>query len=323
MKAAVALLAAAVMLVAPAVARADDNELSPAQLLAQYQPVTVLDGREWFRPTAVEPFIRGSVLEQQTEGGWTVVDASPDPDRLPVHDDALRLNVPGCTSTTGVSSTGCYAAAVSGANVVYGRYHVDHGTPVLQYWYFYADDFWSLLYPPNDLVWQAHEGDWEVVTILLDENRLPREVGYSRHCNGIRRAWDDVPKWAGTTHPIDFVAIGSHANELAPGVQLIDTSCYPQDVQDFFRANHITPVDYDFGGVVYGPAGLGVPETHLELVHENSPRWLRFQGTWGEGQFIQAPAPVGTRPFGPSPVGPQQHAVWQEPVATVASWPPG
>ena len=323
MKAAVAFFAAAALLVAPAVARADDGELSPAQLLAQYQPVTVLDRADGSRPTAVEPFIRGSVLEQQTGSGWTVVDASPDPDRLPVHDAALRLNVPGCTSTTGVSSVACYAAAISGENVVYGRYHVDHGTPVLQYWYFYPDDFWSLLYPPNDLMWQAHEGDWEVVTILLDEHRTPQLVGYSRHCNGIRRVWDAVPKWAGTTHPIDYVAVGSHANELAPGVQLIDTSCYPPNVQDFFRANHITPVDYDFGGVVYGPAGLGLPETQLERVHENSPRWLRFQGTWGEGQFIHAPAPLGTLPFGPSPVGPQQHDVWEDPVATVASWPAG
>src|SRR5919202_1129162 len=122
MKAAVALFAAAALLVAPAVARADG-----------------------FRRTAVEPFIRGSVLEQQTGSGWTVVDASPDPDRLPVHDAAFRLNVPGCTSTTGVSSVACYAAAISGENVVYGRYQVDHGTPVLQYWYFSPDDFWSLL----------------------------------------------------------------------------------------------------------------------------------------------------------------------------------
>jgi hypothetical protein len=312
-----------VALVAPVAARADEGGLSPAELLAPYQPVTVLDARERFRPMAVEPFIAGSVLEQQTANGWTPVDASPSADRLPVDDASLRLNVPGCTSTTGVASVGCYAAAVSGPSVVYGRDHMENGTRVLQYWYFYADDFWSLQYPPSDLIWQAHEGDWEVVTIVLGVDGTPQQVAYSRHCNGIRRDWDAVPKWPGTSHPIDYVAIGSHANELAPGVQPIDTSCYPADVRGFFAANHITPFDFDLGGIVYGPGGLGIPETAVERLHENAPRWLRFDGAWGEGQFIHAPAPLGTAPFGSSPVGPQQHDVWQDPLGTIASWPNG
>ena len=323
MKTAVALLAAAMALVAPALARADDGELSPTQLLAQYQPVTVLDRAERFRPSAVEPFIAGSVLERQTADGWATVDVSPEAESLPVHDDALRLNVPTCTNAAGVASLACYAGMATGPSVVYGRYRVEHGTTVLQYWYFYPEDFWSLFYPPNDFIWQAHEGDWEVVTVVLDENRVPQEAAYSRHCNGIHRSWDAVPKWAGTTHPIVYVAIGSHANELARGVQRIDLSCYPKDVHDFFDANHIVPLDFDLGGVVYGPAGLGVPETELSLVHENAPRWLRFEGTWGEGQFIHAPAPLGTIPFGLSPVGPQQHAVWQDPLGTIESWPAG
>ena len=39
---------------------ADDGELAPAELLAKYQPVTVLDARERFRPMAVEPFVDGN-----------------------------------------------------------------------------------------------------------------------------------------------------------------------------------------------------------------------------------------------------------------------
>ena len=42
------------------------------------------------------------------------------------------------------------------------------GTTVLQYWFFYDDDFWSLTYPPGSFAWQAHEGDWEAVTVVLD-----------------------------------------------------------------------------------------------------------------------------------------------------------
>ncbi len=203
--------------------------------------MTVLDRAKRFRPSAVEPFIAGSALEQQTADGWVTVDAPPEADRLPVHDDALRLNVPTCTNAVGVASLACYTSMDAGPNVVYGRYHIEHGTTLLQYWYFYPDDFWSLFYPPNDFIWQAHEGDW------------------SRHSRPRRER----------------------------------------------------------------PAGLGMPETELSLVHENAPRWLRFQGTWGEGQFIHAPAPLGTIPFGPSPVGPQGHAVWLDPLGTIASWSAG
>jgi len=318
-----ALLAAAVALGAPVAAHADEEGVSPTEMLAKYEPVTVLDAREQFRPSAVDPFITGSVLERQTSGGWEAIDTSPSPDRLPVDDDSVRLNVAGCTSATGVASVACYAGMSSGPSVVYGRDHMEHGTRVLQYWYFYPDDFWSLQYPPSNLIWQAHEGDWEVVTIVLDEAGTPQEVAYSRHCNGIRRAWDAVPKWPGTSHPIDYVAIGSHSNQLAPGIQPIDTSCYPAEVRSFFAANHITPFDFDFGGTTYGPAELGIAATGIEWVHENAPRWLRFDGAWGEGQFIHAPAPLGTLPFGTSPVGPQQHDVWQDPLGTIASWPVG
>jgi hypothetical protein len=76
------------------------------------------------------------VLEQQTADGWVTVDASPEADRLPVHDDAVRLNVPTCTNAVGVASLACYTSMDAGPNVVYGRYRVEYGTTVLQYWYF-------------------------------------------------------------------------------------------------------------------------------------------------------------------------------------------
>ena len=97
---------------------------------------------------------------------------------------------------------------------------------VLQYWYFYYDDLYSYDYPPDDLFWQAHEGDWEVVSVVLDrDSQRPLVVAYSQHCTGTVRRWSAVGKVG--THPVDHVAIGSHANLLDGGSQAVATSCIP------------------------------------------------------------------------------------------------
>lgn len=45
-----------------------------------------------------------------------------------------------------------------------------------------------------------------------------------------------------------------------------------------------------------------------------------FPGTWGEQQFIHAPLPIGTLPFGAAPVGPAFHSVWDDPLGTIAAY---
>jgi hypothetical protein len=104
----------------------------------------------------------------------------------------------------------CYAAG-GGGPAVYGRVAHEAGRVVLQYWYFDYDDVYSYAYPPSDFIWQAHEGDWEVVNIVLAGDEQPISVGYSEHCLGARRAWDTVPRFD-DTHPLVHVAVGSHAN---------------------------------------------------------------------------------------------------------------
>jgi hypothetical protein len=55
-------------------------------------------------------------------------------------------------------------------------------------------------------------------------------------------------------------------------------------------------------------------------VSNGAPAWIRFPGFWGELEWFNAPAPIGTVQFGTSPVGPAFHAVWREPVATLDTW---
>jgi hypothetical protein len=178
--------------------------------------------------------------------------------------------------------------------------------------------------PPSDSIWQAHEGDWEVVNVVLSEEEQPQFVGYSQHCLGQQRAWDStLPRL--DTHPIVYVAAGSHANYFFAGTHPINTECLPPDAIAYLQANHLPlPVDRSFdGGEVAGPREAGGTFTHIRAIEDGHPSWVAFEGVWGELQYVHAPPPIGTREFGTSPQGPAYHAVWENPLGTMANWPPG
>ena len=318
MKTRVTILALITAVAALVVAPARADELSPDELLARYQPVTILDASELFSPTSVDDFLADATLELRASDGNYQPAELPEPG-LPVHGDGWRLDHR-CLAIGGPSqAVGCYAPAATGPSTVYGRYEVIGGTTVLQYWLFYEDNFWSLPALPFGTVWQAHEGDWEVVQVVLDDKRTPVEGAYSQHCTGQRRAWEDVPRAPGTSHPIVYVARGSHANYFTPGVHAIPLSCYPPQAVLFFQQLGIPPHDVSVPGAVRGPG-----TTAVERIHDNAPRWLRFPGTWGEAQYIAAP-PFGVPPqaFDTSPVGPAFQDDWLDPLGTIAGYGEG
>jgi hypothetical protein len=314
----------AVFLCAPAVAGAWNTD---RRLLEKYQPVTHLDPVEQFRPTKVRSFVADADLERFDAGSWTLVDPNPRPRELPGPGTGTwRLNQDSCSPTFPIGGLACYAAAASeghGSSVVYGRVARPQGAIVLQYWYFYYDNTYSYAYPPSDFIWQAHEGDWEVVNVVLSEDDEPQYVGYSQHCRGQRRAWSTTPKLG--NHPIVNVAAGSHANYLSAGVHPIQIACIPPPALAFFQASGLPlPVDRSYdGGEIAGPRAAGGIVTHVREIEDGNPSWVAFQGFWGELQYFHAPAPIGTVVFGTSPSGPAYHAVWVDPLGTLAGWPLG
>jgi hypothetical protein len=308
------------------------------RLLLRYQPVTVLDVNESFAPTTVTSFVADANLETQTAPNtWSLVSSTPTATGLPtaptpacvaqVLVPCYRLNQRDCSPAAGVASLACYRAdwlSPRPQSVVYGRAFSAGGTTVLQYWYFYYDDFYSYNYPPDDFIWQTHEGDWEVVTILVpNDSSQPSWVGYSQHCTGERRTWNDVPRWRGSTHPVVFVGIGSHANYFGSGTHAIATQCIPpQAIQILQQHGLPLPVDYSHPGTAYGPNETdGVIPTGVIGVTSVAPEWMRFIGTWGEYQYFHAPSPINTVASGFSPPSPPQSGTWQHPVMTLFTWP--
>ena len=297
---------------------------SDRQLLRRHQPVTVFDPAEAFQPASVRPFVRDSNLERFEGGAWLVVDEDPRPSTLPGPGTGTwRLNQDSCTPTLPIGGLQCYDQADEvRRSVVYGRVARPTGAIVLQYWFFYYDNVYSYAYPANDFIWQAHEGDWEVVNVVLSEDEDPLYVGYSQHCRGQRRDWILTPRVG--DHPVVHVAVGSHANYFASGAHPINLACIPPQAIAILRALGLpNPVDYAGEGDVAGPPGDGRIRTHIRRVGDDQPAWVTFPGRFGELQYFHGPPPIGTVPLGASPEGPAYHAVWTNPLGTLAGWPNG
>ena len=333
--AAIAVVAAAcaVAVCRPAAAQAHSHP----SLLQRYQPVTVMDGLEQFAPTTVGSFVADAVLETQTAPGvWAVADGAPTPGSLPARptaactaqslDPCYRLNQSDCSPADGPDGLACYRTdwqSPQPRSVVYGRAVRRGGATVLQYWYFTYDDLYSYNYPPDALFWQTHEGDWEMVTVLVRHGHAVT-VGYSQHCIGERRPWSDVERWQGTTHPVVYVANGSHANLFEAGEHPIAQQCIPPQAIALLQQSGLPmPTDHAHpGSVAYGPAGLdGVQRTGIVPVSAAAPRWMRFEGTWGEDQLFHAPPPIGTVAEGTSPLTPPRTDSWRHPLQTLFGWP--
>ena len=337
-----ALLAALAALALQAAGGAAAKNATPdPKLLHAYEPVLVFHPNELFRPTKVQSFVNDSVLERfvgtntaqlPLDSFWTVVDTHPGPGNLPELAPGVvyRLNQAGCEADAPLAGAACYAdasATGSGGPTMYGRVVRTETRIVLQYWLFYYDN--PLLLPPTPFgtFWQSHEADWELVNVVLGADEQPIEAAYSQHCSGKRMPWGDVELF-GSTHPVAYVALGSHANYFEPGVGPlgavpISIACITGLPPLPFLQVVDQVLDGSSSGAVVGPPGSGFPAATIHPI-EGAP-WSTFGGRWGESEYLFTPIPLGPVPAGAIPVGlapasPPHQANWN--VQVILAWPP-
>ncbi|MFN0155852.1 MAG: hypothetical protein ACKVUT_15885, partial [Gaiella sp.] len=187
------------------------------KLLARYAPTLILHPEELFAPVPVEGFLADSdLLTRATDGTWAPAGVPP----AQAGADA-RLDQRLCQAVAGPPAEPCYAAAEAthvSSPTAYGAVFRRGKRVALQYWLWYPVNVYSPTVPAGPF-WVVHEGDWEAVTVVLDDRERPLLVGLSSHCGGLRRAWRDAPRRG--THPLAYVAKGSHANYFASGEQRI------------------------------------------------------------------------------------------------------
>jgi len=333
-------LVALVSLTLPVASSADVAD-DPAQLLATYQPVLYFHSSEDWAPHTVDSYLlRARVERQVTKGKWV-----PEPPPLPTSyagctlSPCIRLNLP-CALRAGYA---CYHQEAMTdtdwtAPVVYGSVAtVPASTPprpgqtqpprlLLHYWLFYAFDNWHSL---HDQLWQIHEGDWESVTIGLDASHSPLFAAYSEHCSGTISPWARVTKRGGT-HPVAYVALGSHANwftKTPANTHFADCmksglgASAKERLSTLLRLAEDQVTDRMGTAHVSGPAGLpGVtPMTLIQIGTGHTP-WVTFPGKWGEGQIVwfgKTPHSATTISRGAAPATPKWYAT-----QIAAAWHP-
>lgn len=283
---------------------------TPAALLARHVPVLVLHPAEQVAPATVAGFLEDAHLQRRGTDGWETASGP-----LPAGGADLRLDQRACSAIDGPAATACYAsseAAHAPKPVVYGA-AFRHGSRIeLQYWVWYPWDAYSPTVPPGEL-WQVHEGDWEAVSVVVDASGRPLAVGYSEHDEGVRRDWARAPTQG--THPLAYVAVGSHANYPTPGVHPFDPRVVDPLFSSIIRQNGQAPVDHTGRGRVVRP--------RLVRVTATAPTWMAFAGGWGEDGYLRVPGGQPQPYSTTGPKGPAFHEQWRRPVAEVMSWPRG
>ena len=271
----------------------DDEELTLAET---YAPILQFEGKERCFPVSIPYHLNNSNLNlsRSEDEGDLLVDPAPsvarignltDPDekyyldnRLgTIHDDGIEEDY---ASQEGELGYTVYARVTP---VVYrSRSYI-----VIQYWMFYAFNRGPL---------NTHEGDWEVVQIVLDRDDKPLEAMYSQHTSGERAPWDLVVRDG--NHPTVFVARGSHANYFRPYQGRL--SLANDAVGD--SGKRLGPGDYEL--VLLGEKGKGD--------HPEDQAWLMFAGRWGEYGGDEDELRGKRGPQGP--VYREEGAIWNDPM---------
>lgn len=139
-----------------------------------------------------------------------------------------------------------------GYTVYYHEYEESEGK-VIQYWMFYAF---------NDGDLNRHEGDWEMVQVVIPASGS-KWVAYSQHHSGQYGTWDQVEKEG--THIKVYVARGSHANYLRSySGKLGMASDYVGDNGKILKY------------------GTGSNNYNLIEITDTSPSWVDDLVLWGE-----------------------------------------
>ena len=244
------------------------------QLALTYEPYLHFADGEKFFPTDANYHIENSRLYMKVDDDTnTLIENSPTATSIAQYttEDYFLNNILGGFEEIAQD----YAQRrESFGDKIYAHVTSESGLTVVQYWFFYA-------FNPGAL--NQHQGDWEMIQIVLDSTETPQYAVYSQHHAGQRAEWEDVEK-ADETHPRVYVALGSHANYFRSYQGKIGT-----ESDTVGNAYTLKPEDLEI--VILGEKGTAN--------HPPSQDWLEFGGRWGNWAELADAFLGGAGPFGP------------------------
>lgn len=224
-----------------------------AALAARFAPVMYFHEDEIYRPIRVdEAFANADLVRYDGEDRKVLKSAPRIPDLLANNTEDTYIDL------YGDDDDGMRAAySILKSRVVEQAYArvvclpaADPRRPevqvVIQYWFFYYDQ----PYLTN------HEGDWEMIQIMLGANNIPLFVGYSQHYRGSWRTWANIQREG--DHPVIYASQDGHASHFT--ASSFKYRCWADDTAPNVRYG-VIPV------VMMPEPGQG--------------SWLDFDGHWG------------------------------------------
>jgi hypothetical protein len=198
----------------------------------------------------------------------------------------------------------------------------------IQYWFFYYfNDYWN-----------RHQADFEEITVFLRRkgpDLCPTACYFGAHKDGAYRFWQPGGVWpVDDTHPVAFVARGSHAfyatppfeKPRIPSFTLLERRFLALNLKvglaQVYRGRTITddvvPANFHAIESTYKDEptfydALVMPQ-YLHEIRPGNPRvwekwwWLRFTGDWGPGNWLPTPLPAE-----PAVRGPATQDRWADP----------
>ena len=264
------------MVHAPAVDSDGDgiSDATELDLAVRYLPNLQFKAGEEFFPVEISYHLNNSVLKLRN--GEIVTTEDPHPTIASISTKQSEYYFLANESDLSVIRADYEDRRTTLGYTVYCRVTKDSTSTVVQYWFFYAYNN----APLND-----HEGDWEMIELFfLDAAQNPVWVAYSQHLQGERASWGDVEK-IDLTHPVVYVARGSHANYFRPYQGRLGLE------NDEVGADGLNLKPVDLNPILLGEMGPGL--------HDSSQGWLTFGGRWGNWANL-ADSEVGfAGPFGP------------------------
>ncbi len=251
--------------------------VDPDQALAEkYAPVLYRASGEAYFPVAIEYTLQTSVLRH--DDGQITSPRVEDLIAPGIQNGYLDLDGERPSESQASWNNG------SGRNpAVYARVVRGANTTVIQYWFHYYYSSWGYTkgcdWPGAApcLIGNNHEGDWEMIQVVLKDN-LPEYAVYAQHVGGSKRPWKYTEKQG--DRPIVYVGWGSHAS--------------------FFKDAYY----FQLGFASETTGRISTAPLQIKLLPSDSdPPWLQFKGQWGADEGIP-----GTN-YDDSPSGPR----WDNP----------
>jgi hypothetical protein len=236
-------------------------------LARKYAPVLRLSAGEPYRPLRLEDYLRVSTLHSGAPPHGPLLQTHPTLFSLPAAAGSFYLDVSGAEPNSQASRYPGIEQRLRASQprpIVY--FHIvrqpARGRIAIEYWALY-------LY---NAFYDRHEADWEGITVFLRGTR-PLGVSYSAHQGRRWSAWA-AQSAENRSHPIVYVAQGSHANYSKRGRYDIRV-CWTRHAR---RHCAITPrADIASGtGPALSPSGFDLQQLG------GAP----YTGDWGSGNYI-------------------------------------